>query len=146
MTISRHHRTATPLTVLLLTSAATLAACKAPDISPPAGHGDPVPAPYNDPQISVLSPDLRGWLAFQPAIIEDDGTRPLTVQVPVRNLAERQYLIDYRFLFYSENGMELEPVMGWRMASLQPKEIVRLKANAMGRDARDYRLEIKWAR
>lgn len=122
------------------------AGCERQTIYPPTGHGDPIAAPENDPQISVLSADLRGWLAFQPAAIDQDGQRPMAVQVPVRNIAERQYLIDYRFLFYDEDGMELQPMMGWTMASLQPKQIVRLRGNALSREAVNYRLEIKWAR
>jgi len=120
--------------------------CETHTIHPPTGHADPVSSPENDPQISVLAADLRGWLAFQPAAIDRDGQRPMAVQVPVRNIAERQYLIDYRFLFYDESGMELQPVMGWTMASLQPKQILRLSGNALSRDAVNYRLEIKWAR
>ncbi len=120
--------------------------CEAPNRAPAPGYGDPYPAPLNDPQISVLSEDLRPWLGFHPAIVVRDDSRPLDVQVPVRSMADRMYLIDYRILFYDENGVELEPLMGWKMVSLQPKQTVRLKANALSTDADAYRLEVKWAR
>jgi len=122
-----------------------LAACESPSPAPPAGMGDVYPAPLNDPQISVLSPALRDWLAFSPAVVIRQPGRPLHVQVPVRNLAQRQYLIDYRFLFYDVNGTELEPTMGWTFAALQPKQILRLKAKALDDRAETYRLEVKWA-
>jgi len=123
-----------------------LAACEAPNPAPAAGLGDSYPAPLNDPQISVLSADLRGWLHFSPAVVVRDDGRPLEVQVPVRNIAERQYNIDYRILFYDVNGAEVEPTMGWAFVSLQPKQGVRLKAKALDDRAESYRLEVKWAR
>jgi hypothetical protein len=109
----------------LLTAALILAVgmtgCQ-PDISPSPGLGDPYPAPINDPQISVLSPDLRPWLGFHPAVVVKDGRSPMQVEVPVRNLTNKQYLIEYRMLFYNRAGQELSPVMGWEMAPLDPKQ------------------------
>jgi uncharacterized protein YcfL len=134
--------------VLLITTSLCIAlavGCAA-DRSPSPGMGDPYPAPMHDPQISVLSPDLRPWLGFQPAVVIDDGERPMSVEVPVRNLSERQYLIDYRILFYDANGSEISPVMGWEMAVLEPKQVVRLKRRALDLDAVAYRLEVRWAR
>jgi uncharacterized protein YcfL len=129
--------------------AATLAlgGCQSPpDTSPSAGRGDPAPPPYNDPQISVVSPELRDWLGFQPALVVQDGQRPMQVEVPVRNLTANLYLIDYRFLFYDADGREMAPLMGWRMQALEPKQVVRLKAKALSTDAETYRLEVKWSR
>lgn len=133
--------------VLIGCAAALLAGCKA-DRSPAPGMGDPVIAPMNDPQITVIPIELREWLVFQPAIVTDrnDPDRPMQVEVPLRNTAEAQYLIDYRFTFYDINGREVEPVMGWRMQPLLPKQVVRLKAGALSTEAVDYRLEIKWSR
>lgn len=133
--------------VALIVAAAFLAACEA-DRSPAPGMGDPYPAPMNDPQITVIAPELRNWLVFQPAIVTDRANpdRPMQVEVPVRNTAENTYLIDYRFLFYDINGRELKPTMGWRMQELYPKQVVRINAGALHTDAVDYRLEIKWAR
>ncbi len=121
--------------------------CEA-DRSPAPGMGDPYPAPMNDPQITVIAPELRNWLAFHPAVITDraDPERPMQVEVPVRNTSEETYLIDYRFLFYDLDGRQLEPAMGWRMQELYGKQLVRLKAGALHNDAVDYRLEIKWAK
>lgn len=133
------------LTLSVCVIATMLTGCQT-DRSPSPGMGDPYPAPINDPQISVLSPDLRPWLGFHPAIVVDDGRRPLSVEVPVRNLSERQYLIDFRILFYDENNSEISPVMGWETAVLEPKQVVRLKRSALDRDAVNYRLEVRWAR
>ena len=122
------------------------AGCEAPDRSPPAGYGDPYPAPLNDPQISVLSAELRPWLLFHPAIVTRTERQPMQVQVPVRNAAQRKYLIEYRILFYDERGVELTPTMSWSMVPLEPKQTVRLKAGALDELADSYRLEVKWAR
>jgi hypothetical protein len=139
---------------LIIVAVVPLAACLAipagcqapPDTSPSPGMADPAPAPFNDPQISVVSPELRAWLGFQPAIITQDGERPMQVEVPVRNLTGNLYLIDYRFIFRDSEGRQLEPVMGWRLQALEPKQVVRLKAGALSTDAESYRLEVKWSR
>ena len=126
-------------------SALALSACEA-DRSPGAGRGDTYPAPMNDPQISVLDPQLRQWIVFQPAVITREGDRLTRVQVPARNESERQYLIEYRYLFFDAADRQLEPVMGWKFANIDPKQVVRLDGDAALVDARDYRLEVRWSR
>ena len=133
------------LSLTLAVALVILGGCKT-DISPSGGIGDPYPAPINDPQIAILSPELRPWLGFHPAIVEDDGERPMHVQIPVRNLTDRDYLIDYRVLFYDSNGVQLDPVMGWKMEALRPKQTLRLDGKALDTQARSYRVEVKWAR
>lgn len=130
---------------ILVLTALVLPACQQ-DTSPSPGMGDSYPAPMNDPQISVLSPELQPWLRFQPAIVVNDGRRPMQVQLPVRNTTNEQYLIDYRVLYFNENNVQLEPTMGWTRANLLPKQIVRLEGKALDLDARTYKVEIKWAR
>lgn len=122
-----------------------LSGCQSNHGRPSAGLGDPWPAPVNDPQIAVLSPDLQEWLRFHPARIEQDGERPMEVEVPVRNLANRRYLVDYRIMFYDAEDVEVTPTMGWWMATIEPKQTARLSARAMSPEAVNYRLEVKWA-
>ncbi|MEZ6210047.1 MAG: YcfL family protein [Phycisphaerales bacterium] len=64
---------------------------------------------------------------------------------PRGSLGDERYLLDYRFVFYDDRGMEVEPVMGWRMFSLEPREQRRVEAQALDARARDWRLQIKWA-
>jgi uncharacterized protein YcfL len=133
--------------ILIGTVAAIVAGgCEPPDISPAPGLGDPYPAPINDPQITVHDEELRMFLGFQPAIVVNDGERPLLVEVPVRNLADSPRLIDYRFIFFDATGLELQPVMGWHFQPMQPKQNVRLRARAPHLSAINYKLEVKWAR
>ena len=122
------------------------AGCKSNDTLPSPGMADPYPAPLNDPNITIVSPELRPWLGFQPAIVIDDGERGMHVEQPMRNLTYEKYLLEYRILFYDENGRELTPVMGWEFISLDPKQLVRLKRSAMSTDAKDYRIEVRWSR
>lgn len=123
----------------------TLTACKY-DTSPSPGVGDPYPPPGNDPQISVLSPELRPWIGFQPAVVVRDDKAPMRVEVPARNSTYNKYLIEYRFLYYGDNGLEVTPTMGWQMIAMEPKQIVRLKGAALSTDAKAYRLEVKWSK
>jgi len=135
------------LGVMSLTLSLVFAAgCQSTSKAPSPGMGDPYPAPLNDPQISVLSEELRPWLGFHPAIVLHEPGEVMFVEVPMRNLASRQYLLEYRILFYEERGMELKPIMDWKMISVDPKQTVRLTANSMDSSAENYRLEIRWSR
>ena len=126
--------------------AAALGGCSEPYLGPSAGQPDPYPAPVNDPRVSVLAPELQQWLAFHPALVTRRAPRPMRVEVPVRNMTDRKYLVDYRVLFYDDRGFQLEPVMGWEPAVLYPRQIVRLAGGAMDTEALDWRLEMKWSR
>ena len=122
-----------------------VAGCQSQHGAPASGLGDPWPAPVNDPQITVLSPDLQQWLRFHPARIEQDPDRPMQVAVPVRNLADRRYLVNYRITFYDADDIEVTPTMGWRLEAIDAKQTSRMTAGAMSPDAVNYRLEVKWA-
>src|SRR5262245_37623037 len=100
------------LVLPLLFTLNALTACKT-DTAPSPGVGDPYPAPGNDPQISILSPELRPWLGWQPAIVDKGGPQPMSVEVPVRNSTYNAYNIDYRVLFFNNKGQEVPPTMGW---------------------------------
>ena len=154
MTITRNNARPSFITIVSAALCALVlvcgpSACTSPDTSPGAGRGDPYPAPMNDPQITVLDPELREWIAFQPGTIRHEGgvnDRVTDVQIPVRNLTERVYKIEYRYLWFDANGRQIEPLMGWTDARLDPKQVVRLVGNASLVDARDYRLEVRWMR
>ena len=120
--------------------------CQSTSPAPNPGRADPVPPPANAPQISVLSPELQPWIAFDPAYIDRSTDRPMQVQTPMRNLTNYQYVLEYRYLFYDENGFELEPAMDWAMVPVDPKQQVRLKGGALSADAVSHRLEVRWSR
>ena len=129
----------------LAAAMALTAGCQAPDMSPSPGMRDPFRAPYHDPQITILSPEITNWIRFHPAMIRDQADQPLHVEIPVRNTTDRLYLIHYRFIFRDQEGFELEPLMGWHRAALRPKQTVYLKGTALSTDAANYKLEVKWA-
>lgn len=131
---------------LLLACGAALVgtACHSPAPSP--GQPDPYPAPENNPQIAVLDPNLQRGIGIQAAVVIPAGEGPMIVQVPVRNLTNFEYLVDYRVLFYDERGLEIQPTMSWKMVSLLPKQTANFSANGLDNTARNWRMEIKWAR
>lgn len=133
--------------ITILAVALALVACQQPiNTAPSAGLGDPYPAPINDPQITLLAPELQPWLGFQPARVSRTETGTMAVEVPMRNLTAEQYQLDYRFVFYDENDMELTPIMGWTHKPVYPKETVRFAGKSLTSDAWNYRLQIKWAK
>jgi len=138
----RHVIASLSFLVLLLVGAG----CQQTNPAPRPGLADPYPAPYNSPDITVVDEDLRQWLGFQPAVRVRTTNQPLHVEVPVRNLADDQYIIQYRFLFYDERDVEQDPIMGWRRAVLEPKQTVRLEGSALDASAKSYKLQVRWAR
>ena len=133
------------LRVVFALAVTLMVGCQTQQGAPSSGLGDPWPAPVNDPQITVLSPDLQQWLRFHPARIELGPDRPMQVEVPVRNLADRQYLVSYRITFYDAGDIEVSPTMGWRLEAIDARQTSRLTAGAMSPEAVNYRLEVKWA-
>jgi len=133
------------LLVALVLNSMALNACKT-DTSPSPGMGDFYPAPMNDPQISIVSPELRKHLGFQPAIIENDGQRPMSVEIPMRNLTYNAYQLEYRIIFMGESGRQQTPIMGWQHLPLDPKQVARLNGSALSTDAKSYRVEVRWSR
>ncbi len=124
----------------------SLAGCQGPNLAPSPGSVDPYPAPYNDPEITVLDAALRPWLGFQPATTVVDDETPMQVQVPCRNMTDKNYSIDYRFIFFDRRGMEVKPVMNWRNVTFQERQLIEMTAGAMSTAAVRYRLEVRWAR
>ena len=132
------------MTIAILLTIGLLEGCQ-PELGTIPGLGDPVPAPFNDPEISILSPELQGWLGFQNATITDRGGL-MDVQVPVRNLSTVQYVIDYRITFFDRTGRRLGSQMAWRREVLHPKQVGYMNATALSTDAVRYKVEIKWAK
>jgi len=135
----------TTLFAILLTAHLPLAGCQT-DPSPSPGIPDPAAPPSNNPQITVLDPNLQRGLGFGQAVVVPSGAGPMRVQVEMRNLSNYEYLVDYRFLFYDAQGLELQPTMSWRSTSLLPKQLQMISANALDTTAMSWRLEVKWAR
>lgn len=133
-------------TITLLTaSIAALSACQQPaGPEPLSGLYDPVPAPANNPQVSLGSPELQQLLGFEGGIVERRNGL-LHVAVPMRNLTNNRYTLDYRFIFYDENGMEVGPQMGYQEIILDPKEQRRPATIAPDGRAVAYRMHVKWA-
>ncbi len=129
---------------LLASAALTLPGCKVQrDTSPYAGQPDPN-RPNVNPRIITSTPDLMVALGFdEPIVVRENDI--LRASVPTRSLGDERYLLDYRFVFYDERGLEIEPVMGWRFIALEPREQRRIEARALDSRAQDWRLQIKWS-
>jgi hypothetical protein len=136
------------LAAFSMTVASMAGGCQEPeyDPAPNPGLADPVPPPYNSPDITVIDGDLQQWLGFHPAVVVRSENRPMSVEVPVRNTADDQYIIQYRFTFFDEDGSVLDPVMQWDRAVLEPMAMQQLRANALDERAESWKLQVRWAR
>lgn len=135
--MNKHHL------ALLVAPLLALPGCQS-NPAPYAGKPDPIPAPYNNPHIVLSQGGLINSLGFDSPIVTRQNDL-LTVGVPTRSLGNERYLIDYRFVWYDEQGYEVAPAMGWKEAVLEPKGQKVLQANAMDRRATDWKMEVRWA-
>jgi uncharacterized protein YcfL len=131
--------------MLVCAAAAAMAGCNKPYSPDPwVGQQDPVAAPNNNPRIVLSSPDLMMALGFdQPIVLRPDDL--LTVAVPLRNLGDERYLLDYRFVWYDKDGLELRPAMGWKEVVIEPKDQRRIQANAIDSRAVEWKVQVRWA-
>lgn len=106
---------------------------------------DPLPQGQH-PHI-ILHDDVHGSVSHgQPIITPSDGETPMRVTVPIRLLDNRQYAMQYRFIFFDERGERVNPDMSWRYITLPPRAQTEVSAAALNREAVDWRLEMRLAR
>lgn len=132
-----------PFSIVLVAALLPLVGCANPRPNP--AQPDPFPPPINNPRVNVVSPQLERGIGVQEATVIPAGPGPMRVQVPVRSLTDGTYMLDYRFVFFDENGFVLTPQMGWTMVRMLPRQVINMNANSFDDRARDWRLEIKWA-
>jgi uncharacterized protein YcfL len=122
-----------------------LSACESgqrPDSS--AADGSAVHA--GDSEVVVLDDDLRRLLEFSPATRIRVGGRPLQVEVIGRNLAANAFLIDYRFVFFDDQGHAVAASDEWTIVRLDPGAATTLRGVAADGSASAHHLEVRWAR
>lgn len=99
------------------------------------------------PKIATL-----GWLRndfFQfdaPIVTPEQGNRPMQVTVSVRlkELAfEERIACQYRFIFFDERGVPLNPEPMWHFRLIEPRVATYLQAGAPDTGAVDWRCEIR---
>lgn len=98
------------------------------------------------PRVEVAG-ELNQFIAVDPPIVEQQDV--MKVSVPVRLLSDPGYSssIQYRVLFFNENGAPARGgAMNWRFVNLPPRNQVFLTGNAMDSDAADWRCEIRLAK
>jgi len=133
-----------PLALLVLAAFAVSGCNNQRDTDPFVGQQDPVASPANNPRIVTSSSDLMRSLGFdQPIVVRRDDL--LTVSVPTRNLSNERYVLDYRFVWYDNDGMELRPAMGWREVVIEPRDQKRIAANAIDSRAVEWKVQLRWA-
>ena len=99
------------------------------------------------PQITaahVIGKDL----SFSEPIVRgaDPQGTPMRVIVPVRPRRGEAVPVQYRFLFFEDDGAPIRPIMDWRYELLPGRSQTHLEGAAMDADATDWRLEIRKAR
>lgn len=133
---------------VILTVGLMLGGCAAKDplMAPAQPRNDPLPASAY-PQLVTLE-GLDEGLGFWPPIVEPSTPeRPMDVTVPVRSMVDYPLNVQYRFEFLDDLGRPLRSnIDGWGFIHMEPRLRVVLRGNAIGDDARDWRLYLRPAR
>ena len=97
-------------------------------------------------QVHLADEDLRGkTMVGVPQTHRKDGL--LYVVVPVRSTINRDLHIDYRFMFFDENGTPIEPMTKWLGGKTLPAHTPdQIMFNSTSANAADFQLDLRWAR
>jgi len=113
------------------------------------GGGPITPKPDNTseyPRVALNDAALRDAVRMNEARVNRTEQDLLHVVQPVRVAADREMLIEYRFVFFDAAGRVLRPEMSWRYKRLEKKVPDVLSATSTSPEADDYRLLMRWAR
>jgi len=116
-----------------------VAGCAGP--TPPPGAMVDMVALNNYPQITVMD-NLQPWLVVnrvQPQ--EVDGL--LNIDVDMRWTGTRYVYLEYRFIFFDEQGRALNTDPAWRTGQAAPGTVEYLQGRANNEAADTWRLEIR---
>lgn len=96
------------------------------------------------PKVTALE-GLADWVVVSDVML--DPGPPMGVIVPARAKTDGQELdVQYRFFFLDSDDRPLERDPDWRYMRMPSRTRVFMEANALDRDAVDWRLEIRPAR
>jgi uncharacterized protein YcfL len=134
-------------TAIVLIASCSLIACDSSQRRPNAPDADVVTS-ENYPKVTLQSPlnsdhlvvDYTGIIIDAPT-----STRPLRAQVPVRSIADQQFLVQYRFLWFDDTGRNVGET-GWRFTPLDVAMQAQFSGAATTLSATDWRLEIRPSR
>lgn len=99
-----------------------------------------------EPEIEFLDADLDRTLQVLPSVTVDRPPIPMRVQVPVQNTQRFQDLtVDYRFVFYDRDDLEMEPPMPWKPVTLLATESRRFSGRAYSEGAVRWTLKVRRA-
>ncbi|MEX0654329.1 MAG: YcfL family protein [Phycisphaeraceae bacterium] len=132
------------LSIAVLAVAMTAVGCNA-RTEPWGSTPDPVPQ-GQQPHV-VLHDNVQNRVSHgEPIVTPGDDQTPLRVTVPLRLLDNRQYSIQYRFVFLDARGRAVRPEAGWQYKVLPPRAQMEVEAAALNPEAVDWRLELRLAR
>lgn len=105
------------------------------------------PLPQGQQPHVILHDDVHDAVSHgEPVVTRGEGDTPMRVTVPLRLLDNRQYNMQYRFIFFDERGERVSPDMSWRFITLPPRAQTEVQGAAMNPEAVDWRLELRLAR
>lgn len=127
------------VSVGLLAGVVALAGCAKP--TPPPGAMVDMVALNNYPQITVMD-NLQPWLVVnrvQPQKVDD----LLNIDVDMRWTGKQYVYLEYRFIFFDDQGRALNTDPAWRTGEAAPGTVEYMQGRANNESADTWRLEIR---
>jgi uncharacterized protein YcfL len=131
----------TTLTLSCLLIATTMIGCES--TGPIAAEPD-VTSDY--PNVSIANASLQDAVKLNDPTVTRTEQGLLQVIQPIRAAANEQLFIEYKFVFFDEQGRVLRPEMSWRYKRLEQRVPDTITATSTSPDADDYRMLLRWSR
>ena len=115
-----------------------------------SGCTDPIPAledPLPDyPQVHVEAYLLQSLVRVQKPILSRVGAGQLRVDIPIRNLADRDMQLDFVYYFYDQAGVLIAPPSSRQFLMVPRKGISQIEFTSLSGNAQYFRVEIRYAK
>jgi len=111
----------------------------------PPGEVLPDPISHRAYPQQVALEGLESYVVSGESTVQASQDQPLSVEVPLRAVSNKELSVQYRFLFFDKDRRLLKPQMQWRYTTLtRAQQFVR--GSALDTRAVDWRLEVRPAR
>ncbi len=98
------------------------------------------------PTVTMSQATLRNAVAVQPPIVSKRADQLRTVTLPMRSESDQTLHVEWRILWYDDEGLPVLPAMTWRPMVLDPRQPKTISVTAMTVRATDYNIQMRWTR
>ena len=117
-----------------------------PDYPPSDGPASPLAERLGPMHVVFTSTDLAGATAVGTVTRTIDANGIMRLTVPVRDVADYDITVDYRFTYLDENRAVVDQPATWQTRTLHAGTFEYIDGAAPSPAARDFELDVRYAR